>query len=137
LAAHEKTHSKKLGEAGAKQKRKSNKDKNDDKPKRVYRKRKNAGEKTKRIKKEGKEVLRKSKKQKIMKSSFTNFDISSLTPDMINKMNEYLHQEFKLQQDRKKANNESIADDQQNNFSDFIKNFNYTFTKMNLNKGPK
>ena len=104
MAAHEKTHSKKLGEAVVKQKRKATK--NEDKPKRTYKKRKSAGEKTKRIKKEPKE---KNKRQKKVKNSFTKLDISSLTPDMITQMNDYLHQELKIKQEKEKANNECIS----------------------------
>ena len=117
-------------EGGAKQKRKNAKNGKDEKIKRTYKRRKPVGEKTKRIKKDQGEKTKKNKKQKKLNNLFTKLDISSLTSDMINQMNDYLHQEFKLKQEKQKANNESVSEQQQNSFTDFIKNFNYTFTKM-------
>lgn len=109
-----------------------------DKPKRTYNKRKAAGEKTKRIRKDSKANPKKRGREKKEGPKYNQFNISSITEDMIQNMQSYLHQEFRKNQEKKrtmqKSPNQSIGQPQQNDFSSYFKKYNYTFANMNAKK---
>lgn len=138
MAAHEKTHSKKLGNSKQRRKAKSGKKvPKPDKPKRTYNKKKGPGEKTKRIRKEPKCNAKKRAKDKKENAKYNQFNISSITEDMIQNMKSYLDQEFRRKQEQKQGQSgmvRSARETQSNDFSSYFKKFNYTFGDMESKK---